>query len=201
MALIIPPGFAQITQPFKHQLLAREAVITYGIDVASGSVITPTILNAIQAVFNTAWTSFIDSEVTIGPLRASVGQDGGENLAVEGNVTLVGTATAERATASVALLLRKLTTRGGRRGRGRVYLPWMLAEANVTEIGVIPSGGVTAAQTAADAWLTALVGLPDVDAMVLLHSTGNTPTGLPDVVTSLTVDPVLGTQRRRLGRR
>lgn len=200
MALVIPPGFAQVTLPFKHQTVAREAVVTFGVRLASGQTVTPTLCNQIGSAWSGAWSTFLDTDVTLGPVRASAGQDGNENLAVEGTNTYVGAASTLRAAPNTALLIRKLTARGGRRGRGRMYLPWHLAAANVTETGVIPSGGVTSAQTAADAFLVALIGLSGVDAMSILHATGGSPTGAPDDVTSLTVDPVIGTQRRRLGR-
>lgn len=200
MPIIIPPGYAQVTIPFRHVSVPREAVITFGIQLASGTPASPIIANVVQTAFTDAWSTFCDSQVTIGPTRLSAGTDGTDNLAVVGTATFTGAVTSERASANTALLIRKLTARGGRRGRGRVYLPWILAASNVVETGIIPVAGVTAAQTAANNWLSNTNSLAQIEAMVLLHASGNTSPGTPDPITSLSVDPVLGSQRRRLGR-
>lgn len=92
------------------------------------------------------------------------------------------------------VLLRKSTVRGGRQGRGRMYLPaGLIAEANVTDAGAIPGATLATMQTSIDNALAQMAtnNVPPE----LLHST---PTPLPDHITAMTVQTVIGTQRRRL---
>lgn len=81
-----------------------------------------------------------------------------------------------------------------------MYVPWMLGEANVDDTGALNSTAINAYQPMANEFLINLEALAGVDAMVVLHTTGETTPGLPNVVTSLLVDGRVGTQRRRLGR-
>lgn len=198
MPLVIPPGFAQLTVPMKHASLVRSAVVTFG--VATNGAFTPTELcDRAAADFQAALQTTIDSQVTVGPVEASVGQDGGENLAAVGSHTFVGTRASDSQPPNCALIARKLTNRGGRRGRGRMFLPWCIAETAVDEVGVITPANVTTINGLLDDLLDNLLTAPAIQ-MVLLHSTGNTPTGAPDAVQSLQLDTRIGNQRDRLGR-
>lgn len=193
MALLIPEGFAQVTIPFHHSGLARDAVITYGAVSPDGN---PAEADAHLEAFSGNIT--MDSEVTMGPVRLSVGTGSGEHLAVEGTTDSIGTSSGARLPANSALLVRKLTSRGGRRGRGRVFIPWRLEEGQVDELGLIGSVQLAAMQSELDAWYDDLVSR-DIE-MVLLHSTGESTPGAPNAVTSLSAVALIGTQRRRLGR-
>jgi hypothetical protein len=127
-----------------------------------------------------------------------MGQDGGEALTGIDASTALGGAGGASVPANVAALIHKRTARGGRRGRGRMYLPWWIQESDVDERGAISSTTIGFMNTALATWLADLAA--DGCPMVVLHDPGRTPAGAPDVVTSLTVDPIVGTQRRRLGR-
>jgi len=85
---------------------------------------------------------------------------------------------------------------GGRRNRGRLFMP-AVAEAGVDSIGQLSPSNLSDLQDRADAWLEDLQtdGTLNTSNMVILHSTApSTPT----VVTSLQVSPTIATQRRRL---
>lgn len=200
MPQVVPPGFAHCLIPFNHPLIPRAAVITFGLEI-SGTV-TPVneLIDEVVASFVNSWTTFIDSQVLVGPGKMVVGQDGPDNLSVDGVYTAYGAATSDRAWANTALLLTKLTEQGGRRGKGRMYLPWCLAESVPDEAGRIAPASVATAQTAADDWLADLVAIDGVEDMVVLHSTGVTQIVDPSPVTRLLVSNVIGTQRRRLNR-
>lgn len=208
MADIIPPGYAEVLIPIRHASLARSAAVTFGVDMNSQGG-SPTLASKIQADFVAGWAGTIDAQCTIGPARLTVGQDGAENLVFVATATTTGSAGTERIPANCAVLVRKLTSRGGRRGRGRMYLPWATADTTVDEIGQLSGAEVTALQTRADTFLGLLddagAGVQGTP-MVLLHSPSGPETqnpttpGLPNLVTSLLIDPVIGSQRRRLGR-
>lgn len=79
-----------------------------------------------------------------------------------------------------------------------MFLPWFIAEGHVESTGTIASAGLVPLQDAMDFFLLqiAQVGLP----MVLLHDPGKTPELEPNAVTSLSVDSVISTQRKRVVR-
>jgi hypothetical protein len=205
---IIPFGYGQVLIPMAHAGVSRSAAITYGIDM-NGSSGSAQMADKHLDDWEDAWATLTDSEVTAGPVRLAVGQADGTNVVYVGTVTNPGTSVGNRLPSNNALLITKQTARGGRRGRGRMYLPWVLAETSVSDVGVIDAATVVAYQTAADGWLTQIAtaaGAVVATPMTLLHSdsapgTQNpTPPGAPNEVLSLIVDNLVGSQRRRLAR-
>lgn len=205
----IPFGYGHVIIPIEHAALSRAAVITYGIDMngASGSA---DMADKHLANFDAAWGSHLDSNCTAGPATLYVGQPDDTNVVYVGTDTIVGEGTTERINPSNNLLLRKQTARGGRRGRGRMFIPWVLGEVSVNETGRVDAAIVTAFQSVATLWLTDIgtsEGTVVATPMVLLHSPSDpdevanpTPEGSPNEVLSLIVDNIVGMQRRRLGR-
>lgn len=203
---IIPPGYAELVIPHRHPLLARSALITMGIQL--NDVPDFAGVNFMQLAYtDNVFAVLGDSQVIVGPSYVRVGQDGGEALTVTGTATYTGsTGTSAAINAGQALLVHKLSSRGGRRGKGRMYVPWVIEEGNVDDVGRLAPSTLSGAQGVMDDFLTALNAVTEVDAMVLLHSPSGegvanpTPPGLPNVVNSLLVDAIVGSQRRRLGR-
>lgn len=113
----------------------------------------------------------------------------------------VGSLNMERPASNVALLVRKTTAFGGRRGSGRTYWPWG-GEGSLLSNSQWSPTFIGIAQTAADTLLSGMEGF-DVYP-VLLH----TPVVIDDVVVELpptpvdswSVQAVAATQRRRLRR-
>jgi hypothetical protein len=142
--------------------------------------------------------SVMDSTSTLSRIRVSLGTDGGADLVADTAWSDAGGATGSMLPPNCAVLVHKRTARGGRRGRGRFFLPWAIIETAVDEVGIITPANVTTIQTAMNTFRSTLISnsIP----MVLLHDPGKTATGPPDPVTSMTVDRLISTQRRRLGR-
>jgi len=116
---------------------------------------------------------------------------GGQTAAAFGN--FVGAAGEVALPPQVAILVRKNTARGGRRGRGRIYWPGMTVSGYV-EGGVMTSGAQGLFQGAFETFRTALAA--DGCILVVLHDVA--AGGPPDVVTGLSVQATLATQRRRI---
>lgn len=197
---IIPPGYAELSIPHRHSDLARPALVTMGLAISD--VPDPSDVNAIVQTY---WDEFFqvvgDSDVAIGPGTVRVGQDGGDSLAVLGTVTHTGaTGTSAAVNVGQALLVHKHTARGGRRGRGRMFIPWVLEEINVNDVGVLATSTVTGMNSLLALWKTAAEALAWVDSFVLLHGAGESVPGLPNAILSLSADSMVGSQRRRLGR-
>jgi len=199
--LSIPPGYAQASMTFRHSSLARAALITFGLDVGDAGGDYLAIAQDMPGLLGAQFDDIIDADVTVGEPTLRVGQDGGEALVVVGTASFVGLRTSPSLPGNNAALIRKATNRGGRRGRGRLFLPWVLSEADVDEVGAISSTKRSELATSAQNWLNNMPLSSPPHQMVLLHSTGLSALGNPDPVVSMSCDPLIGSQRRRLGRR
>lgn len=194
-----PPGFSNCSYEFTQSGLTRPAYITFGVDS------TDTDPSMIATQLYAAWSSagsmksIMDSSATLTGIRVSAGTDGAADLVYLLRTSDPGGGSVSQALPpNCAVLVHKTSARGGRRGRGRIYLPWVANESVVDEAGILAPANVTTLQTAMTAWKVALAtsGNP----MVLLHDPGKTSIPAPDPVTSLLVDRLIATQRRRLGR-
>lgn len=202
---VIPPGHAAISLELAHASMPRSAFLTWAVTpngVAAADIANKVLL----AVMTPAGSLFsiIDSNVTIVSATARVGQDGGEPIVYVAESGAVGGKGGATLPPNCAVLVHKRTARGGRRGRGRMFIPWASGVTDVGESGILGSTHRTTLQTCMNTFHAACVtqGVP----MTLLHSNSEpgtdnpTPPGLPDPVTSLLVDSIVSTQRRRLGR-
>lgn len=205
MAVLIPANFAQVTIPFKHALAVRKAAIVFGLNITAVSA--PALsgwLNDILTSYGATLGQKLDDNVTAGPARASIGAGSPPYAVTEGTTTFQGIQTSAAVPSNVAVLVRKRTGVGGRRQRGRIYLPWSVIEAGVDEVGVIQTAQLTALQTEAENFrirlATGVGGALNTPMVILHNSSGVTAPGSPTAVTALSVDSLIGTQRRRLGR-
>jgi len=203
--MIIPPGFAAFNVRIKHAAVSRPAYITGGVRIDTPPVTNvAVVLGGIYAGSGSDFCELMDFDCTVGPVTAYVGQDGGSPLVFVDTRTRLGGVSITAPPGNCAVLIHKRSTRGGRRGRGRWFVPWTVGEANVDEAGAITASTVTQLQGEYTSLLAAhnTVGLP----LVLLHDESEptaahpSPPGLPNEVVQLVVDPLISTQRRRLGR-
>ena len=195
MTIDLPEDYAQVLHSIQLVGLSRRMAITYGIEFGSYGGDIADIASEVSAAFwpNIGGIMDIEYELVETVVRANIGDTDPATFIEPGP----GGGALSIATLPVncAVLVKKGTSRGGRRNRGRFYLPGTTSEGAVSEDGVISSGQVIALQGACDAFLGDLVvaGLP----MYVLHN--DPPVGVtPAPVTSLTVDSVIATQRRRL---
>lgn len=193
------PGFADVGIEMRQTGVTRPAYITFGVNPTATDplAVATSVATAINA--SSSLKSFMDTSVTITAIRVSMGTDGAADLVGIGTVSITGAMTYDALPSNCAVLVHKLTARGGRRGRGRFFIPWAIGEPNVDQGGILEPTWLTPIQTGCSNFLTALT--TNAVPMVLLHDVGLSPPGAPDVVTSLSVDGMISTQRRRLGRR
>lgn len=198
MTVSIPPGFAECIIPITSSASSHVATITFGLDMGS-SAGSPESCDLILTAFAESIGLDMDSNTLAGPTTLLVGQDGGPPVTVVGTITDPGDVTRASLPANCAALYKKSSATGGRRGRGRFFVPWVVGTAETDEGGIISSGVLPGLNTHAAAFLAALVTESGMS-MVVLHSPGISTAGPPSAVTSLTVDRLIATQRRRLGR-
>jgi hypothetical protein len=192
MALVIPPGFGQLAYRFGLNTDPEIMVTTIGVDIAFGATGPQDKVDQKADAFAAAVpaASLAGGYTFLGCILRE-GAAGGGSVIYEAPRAIVGVAAAVSLPNNCAFLVRKGTGRAGRRGRGRMYLPpYIVAEADVTNTGMLSPAALVNLQGVVDA---AFPG----DDFVLLHD--SLPSVIPpDPVTSLVVDRQIATQRRRM---
>lgn len=198
MSTVIPAGYMHIIQPIQLAGASKPFSITYGVQGGATVAESQGILNGSDAIFKDRWDNPMDTSFTMQPAV-------GYFRSGDGNLHLLTSTVAARAglnnlaspPPNVTICISKRTAFVGKKFRGRVYMPGLLAETIVDEAGNITPANVTALQAIATGWLNdmALTTHP----MVLLHQkqlVGDEPQ--PTTVTALVLRSVVRTQRRRL---
>lgn len=196
--LVIPTGFAAVSLRLAHSAVPRAAYVTFGVELAGLGPDLPEICEEITEAWATTMAARIDSNVTMGPTTLTVQLDDGTYGSVTGGNTASGAASSSTPSPNVAVTARKITGRLGRRGRGRMSLPWACDETGVDEAGTLDTAVVAAVRTALGNFLDALAS--NDTPMVLLHTAAPGADTTPDPVTGWTVNGYVGTQRRRMRR-
>jgi hypothetical protein len=187
--MIIPIGFGHIIHVFSGNQVPRGAAITYGVEVNNA---TPWLENvaiihaALAANFLPTMSTEIQLDETIGKLGPN-----STGPFVRFSDVAVGENTGATMSPQVAVLGRKVTALGGRKNRGRMYIPGLL-DASVISGGLLESATRIAWQANV---AQHLVDLETNDTpMVILHNSSSDPT----TVVNISVDARVATQRRRV---
>ena len=189
----IPAGYGQVNLQFTGDVLPTGAECTFGVDLGS---LPTTLEDLADAVANAYNVEQCDSDVVAGVVLSSVLVKAGPNAtgpSVVLAVNIPGTASGQSVGPNTAYLLQKNTNFGGRAGRGRMYLPGC-SESAVDQNGLLNGSGATVVGGHWNDFAANLAtyGTP----LVLLHSSGS-PLNTPTVITSITCDARVATQRRR----
>jgi len=190
--MIIPTGFAQATIVFAGPNLPTGAATTIGFEVNDN--LTPSeAAEGVRDAWHTSFSNVLPEQqkldlvfVKYGPnATGPAGEFGGDS---EGGLA------ESTASPQVAFLVKKVTDLGGRRQRGRMFIPGV-AEADVGSDGVLSSGMLANLDEAADAFKIGMESV--VQPLFLLH---NHPDDAPTPIVALVADSRVATQRRRLRR-
>lgn len=196
MGVQIPVGEMQVSIRWACNGVTRPMYTTFGVspdatapsgvlpklDDIHGFLVSSTLMVASQISNQYTYVSLIGQEMT-----------GSGILSAERPANIVGTNAFQPPPPNTSWVVQKRTLLGGRKNRGRMYVPpARLGETVVNAAGVIDAANVTAEQ---DDW-TAFLGAMSADdyPLVVFHSDGSPST----VVSSLVVENRVGTQRRRL---
>lgn len=190
----IPNGDGEIVWHFTLGTDPHDIVVTQGISDSLGA------LTANVASANLAFAAFADNvlpdlsdDLTLQRAVFSVGTAGDPDIAESSITPDQGGVNFASVPPQVAVLVRKNSGVGGRKNRGRLYLPGCRADE------VDSSGTVTPTTTAAiQAACTAMFADLEAGGMqpAILHGTGLTPTDMVAYV----VSNHTATQRRRQSR-
>lgn len=199
MGVDVPPGFAQGIWQFQKAGDNDPMICTMGMDLSG----LATSYEQAASDFYDAWSSNVlarqPSSLTLTKAELRVGQDGGDPIVYTETGTAVGTGADTYLPQNCAVLVQKRTALGGRRNRGRMYVPYLAAEAAVDSVGTISTVELAAFQSSFNGVLLDLQAIGS--GPVVLHE--NPSVGVPPVptpITSLVVDARIATQRQRLRR-
>ena len=197
MSVEIPIGFGLCR--YQWQLQGSPKIINCTIGFSVGS--STTALQCAQQM-DTDFLSTVGlaANLTIGynilPTQVTVNFTGGPPETAEAGLAVPTTANAPAMPPQVALLGRKNTAPGGRKFKGRRYLPaCFMQEALVSATGALDAAAQAVIQTRLSAFQAAVSARSR--SLYLLHSP-QTPSLLPTVIASLTLQPLVATQRDRL---
>jgi hypothetical protein len=204
MSIVIPPDFVGVQVLLRHVSATHQGEITYGLDITSFTGTMAELADTQTTAYSDNFGTYTDIGVQIGPTLISVGAASPPYLRVDGTETLGGDVEGETMPSNVAALMRKRSLQAGRGGRGRNYLPWILRDNQVDDVGNVEATALSNLQDAADGWYEAagqVGGTDGATPIVILHDSGaSTAADDPAFVTSLSIDALVATQRRRLGR-
>lgn len=200
-----PVGFAEISIEMRHDNDPQPWYNVFGVETDLSVDSAQEVVDHVAGIWYNAWDQALNAGAQFTNVIGRFGQDGGPDQVVETLVPPVrGTNVSNSLPQNCALLVRKQTSLGGRAGRGRLFMPGVLQEAEVSDMGIVSTALKAALQANANAALTGLATADPVTGatspMVLLHGP-NSVTGLtpaPTPVDALVVDSVIATQRRRL---
>lgn len=197
-----------VTQKISHSATSHISSVVYAV-VNGTAMSTQAVAEAVQSAWNDNWPTEMDTNST--SQRPEVVEGDGTNVpsvAVATGAAAAGAVARACPPPQVCMLVKKLTPLGGKKNRGRMYIPYNLSQAGVDEAGLITGSAVPDNQVVADNFLGDLVAasLPMVIANKVLAL--DVITGKPYVteinagpeVTSVIVEDHVATQRRRLVR-
>lgn len=206
MSFEIPPGYAHCAVELRMVGDPDPWYCTWGVEQPPGGT-AATIANHCFRAWEAGPLALQEDDLTLAQAVVKLG--------VVDSPPLMGYSTARNASGGAAgstnflpqncaLLVDKLSDLGGRRGRGRMYVPGILGEGTVDSVGNIANPVVY--ELAFETFFAALQsnmegtanpGTVGLD-MVILHHDQPTPGVPPTVVTNLHVQNVISTQRKRL---
>jgi hypothetical protein len=194
----------------KHDAIAREAEVTFAINDASNNSSAQEWADAVQGVFTSRFDQQVDTAARIMRTETLKG-DGSATFTtgVSTSAPVRGTNAMSSTPPNCAILAKKLTGFGGRRNRGRFYLPFMLNEGEVDEAGNISTGVVTDVQACCDNFRSDIEAADDATLVIAnrnydvawnIKPRHLVSTDMGEVVTAFVVESVVATQRRRMPR-
>lgn len=196
VTLIIPAGYGSATCSMNLSGKAEPLSFTFGF-INPENLTAPVAAANIRAALTATDSLWRAGEVltsyTFGQVDVTINTLSGTFVGSSSGTT-TGTLSGDPMPPNCALLVAKNTARGGRQGRGRMFLPpAFYGESGFDATGNFIGAGQARIQDDLDTLLDALTA-QDVS-MVLLHTEAETP---PDPVTSLVLSSRIATQRRRL---
>lgn len=196
MTLVFPSAdYAQVVMKWSSTSTASGVAInTFGVrwDIAGT-------LGDVCTAFATAWDNDMAARQSDAYTLTEVTAFN-ETTVGSASASIAGGASSAQTPPNTAVLVEKVTTARGPRGRGRVFLAGYIPEAEVNDAGVIDPATVASIQSNVTDFYTNILISGEVEDFVIIQNAegSSSPLDPPPVVTALQVDSVVATQRGRL---
>lgn len=199
MSLVIPPGAALASIILTGPDGTSPFVTTIGVSTADSGGDYVGLANHVMDSYINAFDTLTSERLSIDKVSLLVGSDGGSGSVDSTIQPFQGVRDVPMAAIAMALIARKVTGQLGRSGRGRMFIPGVLADGDVNENGQIELASRTIFQNACTGFLNNL--LTEAEGIsappVLLHAE-ETAVALPTSIVQLQPSPLVGWIRGRI---
>lgn len=199
MPFYIPGGFGQIVHHFALVGDPEEMAVTLGWSADVGTVNLAAAANDAHDAMGVLWAARGASAYTLNHTTLTlVPAIDEEPFIVDHFEPVVGGQASTVLPQNSAYLVHKTTGLGGRFNKGRFYLPGVF-ESQADNKGLLDGPSLTTWNTALGTLLTSYLASAQIADIVLLHNprpADATPD--PTSITTLVMDQIIATQRRRL---
>lgn len=199
MSLVIPPGFGSAAFILTGSAGTQPFVTTMGIDLTAAGGDFVAAADAAFACYAATILPETSNNLTLDRVTLSVGSDGPGGSVDSTLAPQQGGGSQTYPPTALSLIARKTTNILGRQGRGRMFIPGVLGEANVDPDGSITNARRNALNLVLDSFLLALQtedARPAIPA-VLLHGP-SVPVLPPTPISGLTCSDLVGWVRGRI---
>ena len=195
--MLIPVGFANVVALFQVTGDSELMQTSLGVDHSTFGTDPTEIAQRVWTSFMSELGGGMSTEIELVSVDVVVGQDGGDPITTNVPMGISGLDGDFPLPPNTALLIKKSTGTGGRRGRGRMFIPGFSLFGQIDPAGVIGSTRLGELQTATTDWYEGLLDDTVDPALppVLFHATAPFT---PSPILTLSVDSKVATQRRRL---
>lgn len=191
MTLVVPTGYANCIVRFACSENTKPQSTAIGFRTTGDNV------NTVNANWRDAWGGHMAGGALGSTYTITAYVSENVDAIDEIIVAVVGTDTAAHVSSNVSVIAKKTSAFRGRSKRGRMYLPGgYLPENQVDSGGNIDDGQVSDIQDNLDAVLTDMVAAGYEP--VLFHDEASPDSANPTTLSAIRVEPMVGTQRRRL---
>lgn len=172
----------------------EDMLVTFGVDLAQ---VEPDPLAAAENCFEEYTASplqYLSSAVSVSRVDVEIGGLAGSTITTYQTTAVAGARGASMLIQNTAYLVQKRTGGVGRGKNGRAYLPGV-PDDKVNNVGVVSVLELDEIQAALDVFLTNMVA---AGYDLVVNHQESSPLYPATLVTTLVIDPVCGSQRRRL---
>lgn len=193
--MIIPDGFGQVNLMFTGIAVPTGAEVTFGLEYG----VPFTAAEVADAVATAVDESDLLGVMTTAITLSNIHVKSGPNLtgaSADLSQAVTGAFGENAVPPNTSMIVRKLTSAGGRSGRGRLFLPG-LREDQVNGSGQWDS---TLVEAVTGCWETIRTELDEANLNTVLLHGADAPISIPTLITSFAADATAATQRQRLRR-
>lgn len=199
MSIVIPVGYGQASFIHTSNEGTAPFVCTLGLNLGDAGGDFVNAANQAAAIWNLNIMPLMDSNITFERVSLLIGADGPSGSVDSTAPGGPGGRSIEGLPWSLSAIARKQTTDLGRAGRGRMFIPGVVAPSEVNQAGGISNTRRTAIQTGLTSFYDDLVAGDEIGPSlppVLFHNAGVMPS--PTAITGFSLAPLVGWIRKRI---